>query len=170
MVGIVRSHRGLLLLKSEVGVGSTFTVAFPLTSEQRTNPAHHALSTTPPKPTGRALYVDDESPLREVGESMLRALGWTCLLAADGEEALQLYREHRDTIDVVMLDMTMPKMDGRQTLHALRELDPNVRVVLMSGFSETELREKFAEDAVNGTLQKPFDLASLRQVLGRAVK
>ncbi len=168
VVGIVKSHHGLLLLQSQKGEGSSFTVAFPLTSRVACA-SSSVTSALPPRAVGKVLFVDDEEPLRKVGESMLRALNLSCLLAADGEEALRLFQAHRDTINLIMVDMTMPKMDGQQTLRALRELDPNLKVVLMSGFAETEIRERFAECGVNGTLQKPFDLATLGRVLGRAL-
>jgi CheY-like chemotaxis protein len=127
---------------------------------------------TPPPPTwkgeGTLLLVDDEQSVRGVTASMAESFGFAVVVAADGEEALRLFREHADKIHVVLLDLTMPRMGGEETLKELRKLQPNVPIVLMSGYSELDARGRFPEEGPTDYLQKPFRRAELMSVLRKA--
>ena len=105
--------------------------------------------------------VDDEEPIRIVASEALRLLGVTPLEAGNGSEALELFQRHRDAIDLVLLDLTMPVMNGEETLRQLRTINPTLRVVLMSGYSEGETMQRCSSLGVSGYLPKPFELGSL---------
>jgi CheY-like chemotaxis protein len=120
---------------------------------------------------GTVLVADDEPPIREMARRMLEALGFSVVQAADGEEAVERFREQAADIRLVLLDMTMPRLDGEGAFHRLRELDPQVKVILMSGYSEQEIRERLAGEPFADFLQKPFRFQALeerlRQLLGQ---
>ena len=101
---------------------------------------------------------------------MLVSLGFTVVTAADGREALEIYRAYRDEIVLVLLDHTMPHMDGEETLPELRLLDPQVRVVMSSGYAESDIALRFAGEGPAGFLQKPYTLAELREGLQAALE
>jgi CheY-like chemotaxis protein/two-component sensor histidine kinase len=167
VVGIVKSHHGLLLLSSEEGKGTTFMVALPVTlASASADEPHEEVSEL--AMTGTVLLVDDEEPVRRVGVKLLERHGLQTLLASDGREALELYRQHQHEISLVLLDMTMPGMDGEQTLKELRKLNPDVRVVMATGFNELETAERLSNWNLSGTLQKPYDIVTLRRVLKKA--
>ncbi len=98
---------------------------------------------------------------------MLSRLGFAVLTAADGHEALAVYREHMDEIALVLLDLTMPRMDGEETFGALRALDPGVRVIMSSGYSEQDMDTRFAGKGLAGFVPKPYTLAELAERLQR---
>jgi PAS domain S-box-containing protein len=161
VLGIVRGHKGALRLRSELGKGTAFRVYFPV-----------AQSDAEPSPAGRAepeewvgsgtvLLVDDEEIVRELGQEMLARLGFRVVTASDGREATEVYRELRGEIVLVLLDLTMPRMSGEETFHALRAIDPEVRIVLSSGYSETDVASRFSGTDLAGFVQKPYSLADL---------
>ncbi len=119
------------------------------------------------KPT--ILVVDDEELVRNVSKLMLERLGYQVSVAADGVEAVDLFRKTPDAIDLVLLDMTMPRMGGLETFHALRALRPDIRVVLASGYNEQDAAERFRGEGLAGFLQKPFQLPTLREKVGAAL-
>lgn len=162
VLGIVRGHRGSLKVYSEEGRGSTFKLLFPsVRGELETTTAPAAPQAW--KGSGTILVVDDEAAVRRTVSRMLEMMGFTILQAADGEEALAMFKEHGADVSLVMLDLTMPRMDGEQTFSELRRIDPHVRVVLMSGFNQQEAVAKFAGKGLASFVQKPFSLDSLRQ-------
>jgi two-component system cell cycle sensor histidine kinase/response regulator CckA len=118
---------------------------------------------------GTILLVDDEEAIRTLGALALSRLGFAVLTAADGREALSLYAQHRDEITLVLLDLTMPHMDGEETLRELRALEPKVRVVMSSGYDEQDLASRFAGKGLVGFVQKPYTLAQLKAGLRAAL-
>ena len=115
------------------------------------------------------LIADDEELVRNVGKEMLSHLGFQPLEASDGERAIQVFREHADDITCVLLDLTMPNLDGEQTLSALRKIRSDVKVILTSGYSKEDLSQRFAGLGLTGFLQKPFSMDDLSQVLAPIV-
>jgi PAS domain S-box-containing protein len=170
--GIVRTHRGALKLHSEPLEGTTFTVLFPAFrthEEEKTETTTEAADVAEWRGSGTLLLVDDEATVREVITEIVEQLGFSVLSAADGREALDLYRERREEITVVVLDMTMPHMDGEETFRELRRLNPGVRVILSSGYAEQDVVSRFAGKGLSGFIQKPYTLDELRTTLSRVM-
>jgi CheY-like chemotaxis protein len=120
--------------------------------------------------SGTLLVVDDEPLVRELYAATLASSGLQVLTAADGLEAVALFAAHADEIVCVLLDLTMPRMDGVATLEALRQIKPDVRVILCSGYDEQEATQRFAGQGVAGFLHKPYELKSLRAELQRVLE
>jgi two-component system cell cycle sensor histidine kinase/response regulator CckA len=168
VLGIVRTHRGMLKVESERGRGTTFRILFPA-SAKTAAPAALGGTRPPWRGTGTILLVDDEEPVRVVGTRMLQRCGFTVLTAADGREAVELFRAHRAEIACVLLDLTMPRMDGEETYRELRRLQPDVRVVLASGYSDQEISRRFRGAALAGFIEKPYRVGTLSAKLHEAL-
>jgi PAS domain S-box-containing protein len=163
--GIVRGHQGCILVSSEPGRGSTFKLLFPA-AQGRTGPA----APDPPLPghsaggtSGKALVlvVDDEDEMRSVVAKALERAGLRTLQARDGREALNLYQEHLDRIRLIIMDLTMPNMDGEEACRELQRGGASVPILLSSGFNETEALKRFDGMRLAGFLQKPFGMGVL---------
>lgn len=169
VLGIVRGHKGAIKIYSEVGKGTTFKVLLPVISGQVA-----LVNDLPPDSSwhgcGQVLLVDDESTVRSVGKLMLEELGFEVLTAANGREALLLFKKHRNTLALVLLDLTMPHMGGEEAFAKMRQLDPAVKVVITSGYNEQEITHLFVGKGLSGFIQKPFRLSALRGVLSAVVK
>jgi len=112
------------------------------------------------------LLVDDEDIIIDVGEQMLKTLGYEVLLARGGKKAIEIYTNNQDRIDMVILDMIMPDMGGGETYDRLKEINPEVKVLLSSGYSINEKANEILERGCNGFIQKPFDLRGLSEKIG----
>jgi two-component system, cell cycle sensor histidine kinase and response regulator CckA len=165
VLGIVRGHKGALKVYSELGRGSTFKLLLPVAGapigeapiDRRLHPQWRG--------SGTVLVIDDEEAVRMVAGKMLKALGFEVLTASDGEQGLRVYRAHTESINAVLLDLTMPRMDGEETFRAIRGIRPDACVVLMSGFNEQEAAARFVGKGLAGFVQKPFSPEELRQRL-----
>jgi len=166
VLGIIRSHRGGLIVRSGVGKGSIFALFFPATANtQAEKPAALGHTGLPWRRTGHILVVDDEDHVRRVAEKMLKSSGMTVETAHDGYEALDLFRANPESFELVLLDMTMPRLSGEETLQLLREIRPGIRVLFMSGYNRREFVDSLPGRATLGFMQKPFTLESLREHL-----
>jgi signal transduction histidine kinase/CheY-like chemotaxis protein len=167
--GIVKNHGGSIGVYSEVGHGTTFNVYLPVDAQSAT------LAELPPEATevirghGRILVVDDEEIVRGAAAAMLRHLGYEVVALADGEEAILYYRHFGDRIDLVLLDMVMPKMAGRECLQKLREINPQVRVVLSTGFGLNDAAQRILDEGAIGFAQKPYRAAELSRAVAAAL-
>jgi PAS domain S-box-containing protein len=164
VLGIVRGHRGALKVYSEAGKGTTFKLLFPAVA----GPAD-ALDRPEEaetwRGTGTLLIVDDEETVRAVAARMAQTFGFTPLPAVDGRDAVEKFQRHRADITAVLMDLTMPHVDGEQAFRELRRIDPGVRVILMSGFNEQEAINRFTGKGLAGFIQKPFKPSQLRAKL-----
>lgn len=117
--------------------------------------------------SGIVLVVDDEEMVRDVARMMIESFGFTVFTARDGAEGLEVVESGQE-LDAVLLDLTMPRMSGDETFRAIHRLRPNLPVILVSGYNEQEVNEQFVGRGIAGFIQKPFQLAELRDKL-RAV-
>jgi PAS domain S-box-containing protein len=171
VLGIVRGHKGALRLYSEEGKGTTFRLLFPAAPSEGGTAAGNSLAAGGEwRGQGTILLVDDEEHIRALGARMLSHLGFAVLLASEGREALEVYRDRRAEIALVLLDLTMPRMDGEETDEQLRQLEPEVKVVISSGYAESDVASRFAGKGLAGFVQKPYTLAQLRDTLRAALE
>ncbi|GAW67057.1 nucleotide cyclase [Geoanaerobacter pelophilus] len=163
-LGIARGHKGGIRITSEPGQGSVFQVLLP-TSEP---PAQEA--SVPERiengwsGAGKILLVDDEEVVRTIGSELLKELGFTTVLAESGAEAIETFKANRD-LRAVILDLTMPGMDGEECFRELRRIDLEVKVIVSSGFSEQDVVQKFPGKELAGFIQKPYTLKALKEVM-----
>jgi CheY-like chemotaxis protein len=174
LLGIVRGHKGAIMVESEVGRGTTIRVLFPVskTASVERGPKKKAAKgqirdVGTPSLSGTVLVVDDEEFVRRLWESMLMHAGYRSLTAASGDEAVALLRDHADEIVCVILDLTMPGMDGVATFEALRAIKPDVRVILSSGYNEQEAIQRFSGQGLAGFIKKPYEMETLLAELRR---
>ena len=163
--GIVRQHGGIINVYSEVGEGSTFSVYLPVSDRQFIPLGEIAEELSLGSET--ILLVDDEEIIIDVGRQMLEKLGYNVLVARNGTEAIDLYRRHVGKVDLVLLDVVMPEMDGQETFERLRAMTPDLKVLLASGYSQDRRVTAILELGCNGFIQKPFNLKQLsRKIKG----
>ncbi len=160
-LGIVRGHSGAIKVASGEGSGTTFTVLLPVGNGVSVMRPEKEAEIARKAGGGTVLLVDDEDAVRDIGMRLLEQAGFAVVGAADGCEAVDYYREHCDDISCVLLDLTMPRMGGEETLQELRKIRDDVRVVLSSGFSEQEVVGRFAEGGIFGFVQKPYRFEKL---------
>jgi PAS domain S-box-containing protein len=162
--GTVRNHRGAVSVRSEAGKGSTFTLFLPLHAEATAaTPKQIAL---PLRGRGHVLVVDDEPLVAHSAADMLRSLGYAVTVRHSGAEAAAFYRDFWRNVDLALLDMVMPGMDGRATFAALRAINPGLKALLTSGYGVDGEAQRILDSGVMGFVQKPYRL----EELGRAVR
>ncbi|HEU5088179.1 MAG TPA: response regulator, partial [Roseiflexaceae bacterium] len=165
VMGIVRGHRGALKLETAPGAGSTFRALFPTsertlsTGDQRSHPAREW------RGQGGVLVVDDEVMVRGLIQQMLERMGFTVFVAPDGPAAIAMLRANTGSIRLALLDMTMPHMNGAMTFQELRRIQPDLRVILMSGYNEQTAASQFTEQGIAAFIQKPFRIPTLRSLV-----
>jgi PAS domain S-box-containing protein len=163
VLGIVRGHKGAIKVYSEPGKGTSFKVLLPASSRpaELFNHIGHADDW---HGEGTVLLVDDEETVRGIGAEMLKELGFVTITANDGREAVEIFKKAAG-ITFVILDLTMPHMDGEQCFRELRQLNPDVKVIMSSGYNEQEVTQKFAGKGLAGFIQKPYRLSELRRII-----
>lgn len=167
-LGIVKAHGGCITLESQVGTGSTFRVYFPeVVAPQQTETAVAELAARPGG--GTVLLVEDDEMMRNMVATMLGRLGFTVLPAGDGREALQLFQQCSQDIRVVLCDLSMPYMDGWETLVALRRIRPDIPVILASGYDEAQVISGDHPELPQAFLHKPYRKILLEEALARAL-
>jgi two-component system cell cycle sensor histidine kinase/response regulator CckA len=157
--GIMKIHGGFIDVYSEKSIGSTFKLYFPASSKEAIKETQAIESII--KGSERILLVDDEELIIEVERGMLEKLGYIVFTAPNGREAIQVYHENRDKIDMIILDMIMPGINGGDVFEKLKGITPEVKVLLASGYSINGQAVHILEKGCLGFIQKPFDLQKL---------
>jgi PAS domain S-box-containing protein len=172
VMGIVQSHQGLVRIRTEPGTGTSFQVLLPAVPGPARITETPAAARNPWSGSGTVLVVEDEEGVREVAERILQDYGFETLAASDGREALEIMERARDTVTVVLLDLSMPRMGGQETLRHLRERHPHLPVIMMSGYTEEAVASQFSHHGTGMTafLQKPFQAEDLMDVLRRTLE
>ncbi|MDX8386970.1 MAG: response regulator [Ghiorsea sp.] len=170
VLGIVRGHAGAIKLYSEVDRGTTFKMLLPMT--ERPADALFPLEAVNEswRGSGTVLIVDDEETIREMASMMLEEMGFDTLTAQDGVHGAEVYSEHQKEVVVVLMDMTMPKMDGKACFTELRRINKDVKVILSSGYNEQEAISSFAGQGLAGFIQKPYTPKALQAKLQQLLK
>ena len=157
--GILRGHRGLIRLRSQLGAGTTFELFFPREQEMRS-----------PKTAETILVIDDETAVQQFARNALERQGYEVLTADNGRAGLNVFEEMHDKIAVVILDFTMPVMSGEETLEHLRRIDPYVPIILSSGFGPDTALQRFEGKGLGGFLGKPYTPGQLMEVISSVLK
>jgi two-component system cell cycle sensor histidine kinase/response regulator CckA len=161
--GIVKNHEGFINVYSKKGHGARFEINLPACGKAVPSKAKSREEFVRGKET--VLLVDDEDMIIDVAQRMLKKLGYKVLTARDGKEAVEVFRKYRDKIDVIILDMIMPKMSGGEAFDRIKEMKPDVKVLLSSGYSINGQASEILNRGCNGFIQKPFNLQSLSKNL-----
>ena len=156
-------------MTTEAGRGSTFRVFLPVLAQGILDQPHQAVKSPEIDWGGTVLLVEDEPMVRKLGQSALTSLGFTVLLAGDGVEAMEVFQQHKDEVRCVVCDVTMPRMDGWETLAALRRLAPGLPVVLASGYDKAHVMAGDHPELPEAFLSKPYRLHELRDAIRRAL-
>jgi two-component system cell cycle sensor histidine kinase/response regulator CckA len=167
--GIVRGHKGAMKVYSVPGKGTTFKLLFPAADVVMTSPSHTTLPSDA-QGSGTILVVDDEEIVRDTARNTLERYGYRTILARDGREAIELFRGVPDEIALVLLDLTMPYMNGEEVLRELQSIRPPVRVLLSSGFNEVEAVRRFTGKGLAGFIQKPYTSMALAEKIKQVLQ
>ncbi len=159
--GIVRGHQGGIELETRVGEGTSIRIFLPASESIRNAPTQEIEFPGLSSVTGTVLVVDDEAPVRILAQQVLEEFGFEVMTAEDGLQAVDTYRRLGPSIDLILLDLTMPNMDGEQALRAIQALDPEVKVLLSSGYSRNETMKRFQGCRLSGFVAKPYEMQEL---------
>ncbi|ERP39054.1 hybrid sensor histidine kinase/response regulator [Chitinivibrio alkaliphilus] len=165
---VVQKHHGAITLNSEVGTGTAFHIYLPISREQNETKTASVPDLQYDR-KGTILLIDDEEVVRITTASLLKNLGYTVYSAASGEEGLSLFHRQKNTIDLVILDMMMPRMGGEETFYALRKISQKTPIIIASGFAHEDEIERLHQNGVNGFIYKPFRTSELAEILQREI-
>ncbi len=165
LLGIMRGHKGGVVIDSAPGRGTRVTVCFPPSEPSEPPVVIDDRVTVDWRGSGTILVVEDEQAVREVVGAMLGNLGFKLLIAKDGREGVELFRQHTEEIVLVLLDLKMPEMDGEEALASIRGIQSDAKVILSSGYAEEEAAGRPRRTGPVGFIQKPYQLATLQQIL-----
>jgi len=167
--GVVSNHQGHIRVDSKKGEGTTFTILFPASVKALGEMIPEQEKVVLPSCGNKILLVDDEPTILKFSGEMIESLGFSVLCAASGKEALQIYQEQHTQIDLVVLDIIMPDMDGAQVFAALCKINPDIRVIIASGFGPNERTEKILSLGCHASLRKPYTRQELARTMAKVL-
>ena len=176
VMGIIRIHNGALFVESEPDKGTTFRALFPVSEPALPTPVQEPVIPPPESESpvkrlsGLVLVVDDEKPVLKICTKMVQLCGFTVITACDGIDAVAKFREHADEIAVVLMDLTMPNMDGITAMNEIYRIRPDIKVILSSGFNEEELSDRLADQPPSGFIRKPYSMNVLEAEMRRVMQ
>lgn len=159
--GIIKNHGGFIDVYSEKGKGTAFHIYLP--ALERKAGEESVQTEEVMEGEGTVLLVDDEDMITDVGKRLLERLGYEVLTAQSGKKAIQIYKKNKDQVDLVILDMVMPDMGGKETYDRLKEINPDIKILLSSGYTINGGAREVMDQGCNGFIQKPFNLKELSQ-------
>ncbi len=166
--GIVQNHGGKIFVYSEPNLGTTFRVCLPVATAEAAIP-DETKDIAPVHGTGRILVVDDEEVVREMISDILESLGYSVTTVNDGVEAVEYYRAFGDEIDLAIIDMVMPRMDGGDCFRTLKGINPEIRAVLTTGYSRDGAAQQILDEGMLGFAQKPYRVNQLSEIVANAM-
>jgi PAS domain S-box-containing protein len=162
---IIKEHNGFIDVYSEPGQGTRFNLYLPLAGAGPVSHERDNLRDKLPKGSGVVLVIDDEKNVRITAENILKICGYDVLSAEDGIKGIEVFKTYHDKIDAVLLDMTMPKISGKETLIRIKEIDADVKVVMTSGYMQEELFNELKELGMKSFIQKPYNTEELSKMI-----
>jgi len=166
--GTIKSHNGLIEVESALNKGTAFSILMPqaITAETTHAEGHEEIK----KGSGTILVIDDEENIQCMVKEMLESLGYAVVVRQDGISGIEYYKDHHNEIDVIIIDMIMPRMGGGDCVKFLKKLNPNARILISSGYSLATDTQQIISKGIAGYIQKPFEINELSQALHEALK
>jgi two-component system, cell cycle sensor histidine kinase and response regulator CckA len=157
--GIIKNHSGFIDFYSKKDMGTTFKIHLPVSDKEpvKEKNAYEKIL----RGTEKILFVDDEDMILDVGRDMIESLGYEVLIAGNGKEAVEIYEKNMEKLNMVILDIIMPLMDGSETYDKLKEINPDIKVLLSSGYGINGQATEIMDRGCNGFIQKPFNISTL---------
>jgi PAS domain S-box-containing protein len=167
--GIVQNHKGFIDVQSIPGAGSSFSIFLPVIEEELEFKKHELQDPRLVHGKGTVLVVEDEHQVRDLARHALEVSGYRVLFAQDGKQALSVFEQEMDSIDLVVLDMVMPIMGGKECFYRLKEMKPTIKILIMTGYTTDGSLEDFRKNGALGIIEKPFDLEYFTQSVREAI-
>jgi two-component system, cell cycle sensor histidine kinase and response regulator CckA len=167
--GIVKGHEGFIDVQSQRNMGTTFRIYFPVSSQPAVAESKPIMENVL-RGAETVLFVDDEDEIVKVSKALLEVMGYRVYTARNGFEALQIYEQRKDEIDIVLLDMIMPGMNGSHVYEKLKNINTDVRVLLLSGYSKDREATALLASRCDGFIQKPFRIQDLSRSIRQALE